>query len=126
MGALFLALGRGARPGSALGEVRAVDVAPTVLALLGIPVPDWMEGKPIPGLVTAGSGEGAPKGTSPITGLARTSPSKKYGKPHPSVWTVEHPKARFVGIAPGHDQRAHGHPAFRRILSNAVSWACGE
>jgi predicted AlkP superfamily pyrophosphatase or phosphodiesterase len=60
MGALFLALGRGARPGSALGEVRAVDVAPTVLALLGIPVPDWMEGKPIPGLVTAGNGEGAP------------------------------------------------------------------
>jgi arylsulfatase A-like enzyme len=60
MGALFLALGRGARPGSALGEVRAVDVAPTVLALLGIPVPDWMEGKPIPELLPAGNGEGAP------------------------------------------------------------------
>ena len=60
MGALLLALGRGARPGSALGEVRAVDVAPTVLALLGIPVPDWMEGKPIPELVPAGNADGAP------------------------------------------------------------------
>lgn len=47
MGGLFLALGRGARPGTKLGEVRAVDVAPTVLALLGLSVPGWMEGAPI-------------------------------------------------------------------------------
>lgn len=70
--------------------------------------------------------EGTPEGTSPITVLARTSPSQKYGKPHPAVWTVEHPKARLVGIAPGHDERAHGHPAFQRILSNAVMWASGK
>jgi predicted AlkP superfamily pyrophosphatase or phosphodiesterase len=50
MSGMFLAVGRGARPGASLGEVRAVDVAPTVLALLGIPVPDRMEGAPLPGL----------------------------------------------------------------------------
>jgi arylsulfatase A-like enzyme len=32
--------------------VRAIDVAPTVLSLLGIPIPDSMEGQPIP--LTAG------------------------------------------------------------------------
>ena len=29
------------------GTVRAVDVAPTVLALLGQSVPGWMEGRPL-------------------------------------------------------------------------------
>jgi len=47
MGAIFLALGRGVTPGSNLGQVRALDVAPTVLTLLGLPVPDSMEGRPI-------------------------------------------------------------------------------
>ncbi len=47
MGALFAALGRGVAPGARLGAVRAIDVAPTVLALLGRPVPDWMEGRPL-------------------------------------------------------------------------------
>jgi predicted AlkP superfamily pyrophosphatase or phosphodiesterase len=48
MGALFCAVGRGVAPGARPGTVRAVDVAPTVLALLGVPIPDWMEGRPIP------------------------------------------------------------------------------
>jgi len=51
MGALFVAFGRGAEAGGQLGSVRAVDVAPTALALLGLPVPDWMEGRPIPALI---------------------------------------------------------------------------
>ena len=50
MGALFVAVGAGVKPGTGLGEIRAVDVAPTVLALLGAPVPDWMQGRPIPGV----------------------------------------------------------------------------
>ena len=45
MGALFVAAGRGVRPGTSLGAVRALDVAPTVLALLGAPAPEWMEGR---------------------------------------------------------------------------------
>ena len=44
MAAIFLALGRGARPGTRLPAVRALDVAPTVLALLGVEAPAWMEG----------------------------------------------------------------------------------
>jgi predicted AlkP superfamily pyrophosphatase or phosphodiesterase len=56
MGALFVAAGRGADPGAHLGELRALDVAPTVLALLGLPVPGWMEGRPIGALVPADAG----------------------------------------------------------------------
>lgn len=51
MGALFLAVGRGAPPGAELGELRSLDVAPTVLRLLGLDVPDTMEGRPIARLV---------------------------------------------------------------------------
>jgi predicted AlkP superfamily pyrophosphatase or phosphodiesterase len=50
MSALFGALGRGVPAGLALGEVRSIDVAPTVLALLGVDVPEWMEGRPIAGI----------------------------------------------------------------------------
>jgi predicted AlkP superfamily pyrophosphatase or phosphodiesterase len=47
MGALFVAAGRGVPPGTKLGEVDALDIAPTVLALLGVPIPVWMEGRPL-------------------------------------------------------------------------------
>jgi type 1 glutamine amidotransferase len=62
-------------------------------------------------------------GTSPIEVLAETSPSVKFKQPHPSVWVTRHPNARIVGIALGHDQRTHQHEAFKRLLTNAVSWA---
>jgi hypothetical protein len=48
MGALFAAIGRGVAAGARPGTVRAIDVAPTVLTLLAQPIPDWMEGRPIP------------------------------------------------------------------------------
>jgi arylsulfatase A-like enzyme len=51
MAALFAAVGRAVPAGVSLGEVRSIDVAPTVLALLGVAVPEWMEGRPIPQLV---------------------------------------------------------------------------
>lgn len=44
MGGIFLALGREVPPGLRLGRVRAVDVAPTVAALLGIDPPAEAEG----------------------------------------------------------------------------------
>ena len=47
MHGLFLALGRGVAPGRRISTVRAIDVAPTVLELLGLAVPSWMEGQPI-------------------------------------------------------------------------------
>ena len=45
MGAIFYALGRGVPQGARLGEVRAIDVAPTVAALLGIAPPAQSEGR---------------------------------------------------------------------------------
>jgi len=64
-----------------------------------------------------------PPGTSPITVLAETSPSKKFSTSHPAVWTTQHPKSRVVGITIGHDERTHDHPDFRTLLINAVNWA---
>ena len=55
MGALFVAAGRGVPAGTKLGEVQAFDVAPTVLALLGVPIPVWMEGRPLEAFRGSGS-----------------------------------------------------------------------
>jgi hypothetical protein len=46
MHAIFYAAGPDVCPG-ALGEVRNIDVAPTILRLLGVPPPATMEGRPI-------------------------------------------------------------------------------
>ncbi len=67
-----------------------------------------------------------PAGTAKIEVLAETSPSQKFGKPHPSVWITDHPKARIVGIALGHDERVHDLPAFKAILTNAAKWVAGK
>jgi len=45
MGAIFFALGRGVPSATKLGTVRAIDVAPTAAALLGIDPPAQSEGK---------------------------------------------------------------------------------
>ena len=39
MRALFLAWGRDIKPGVRLGDVRAIDVAPTIAEWLGVPLP---------------------------------------------------------------------------------------
>jgi putative heme-binding domain-containing protein len=70
--------------------------------------------------------EAAPEGTTKIEVLAETSPSQKYKKPHPSVWITDHPKARIVGIALGHDERVHDLAPFKAILTNAVKWTGGK
>lgn len=70
--------------------------------------------------------EKIPAGTASIEVLAETSPSDKFQKPHPSVWITRHPQARIVGIALGHDERTHDHPAFRQLLANAVRWGAGK
>jgi putative heme-binding domain-containing protein len=63
---------------------------------------------------------------TPIEVLAETSPSKKFQKPHPSVFVVKHPQARIAGIALGHDARAHDLPEYQKLLVNAVNWAAGK
>jgi putative membrane-bound dehydrogenase-like protein len=65
-----------------------------------------------------------PKGT-PIRVLA-TAHSKRKDKDFPMVWVVQHPKARIVCIALGHDGQAHHHAAYRRLLRNALVWVAGN
>jgi putative heme-binding domain-containing protein len=65
-----------------------------------------------------------PKG-SPIQVLA-TAYDEKSGKTYPMVWIVQHPKARIVAIALGHDGKAHEHPAYKTMLRNALAWAAGK
>jgi len=65
-----------------------------------------------------------PQGT-PIKVLATAhSPSKD--KTFPMVFIVEHPKARIVGITLGHDGAVHDHPAFQRLIGNALRWAADK
>ncbi len=62
---------------------------------------------------------------TPVQVLA-TAKNLTSGKTYPSVWIVKHPKARIVCIALGHDGLAHGHPAYKAMLRNAVTWAAGK
>ncbi len=59
---IFLAHGPGVRPGEVAGA-RITDLAPTILSLLGVPVPDDMDGRVLadafPGLGLAGQQEAA-------------------------------------------------------------------
>lgn len=44
------------------------------------------------------------------------------GKEYPAVWIVKHPKTKIVGNTLGHDERAHGLPAYKTILKNSIDW----
>lgn len=66
-----------------------------------------------------------PKGPA-MEVLAETSPSKRDQKPYPSVFIVKHPQTRVVGLALGHDARAHDHPDYKQLLINATRWAAGK
>jgi arylsulfatase A-like enzyme len=65
MSGVLVASGRGIVSGARLGAVHNVDVAPTVLALLGVEVPAWMEGRPIEGLLAPIGTEGQVKEGGP-------------------------------------------------------------
>ena len=62
---------------------------------------------------------------TPIKVLA-TAHSAQKNKPYPQVFTVEHPKARVVGLTLGHDGDAHNHAAYIQLLRNAVLWSAGK
>jgi predicted AlkP superfamily pyrophosphatase or phosphodiesterase len=65
MAALIVARGRGVRAGSRVGRVSNLAVAPTVLALLGLPAPASMQVPPIEAMLVgvAGRGERGPEAT---------------------------------------------------------------
>lgn len=64
-----------------------------------------------------------PDKEGPATEVLATATSPESGRTYPSIWTVSHPTARIVCIAPGHDARAHDRPEWKTLLRNAVSWA---
>ncbi len=56
-----------------------------------------------------------------ITVLAQSTNEK--GVTHPAVFVVDHPNARIVGLALGHDAKSHELAAYQTLLRNAVKWA---
>ena len=59
----FILLGAGVEPGAGDAPVRTLDVAPTLAALAGIPVPGGLDGRPLLGeAAPETSGNGAPAG----------------------------------------------------------------
>jgi hypothetical protein len=71
MGALLIAAGGGVCSGCRLPDVRTLDVAPTVLAWLGIAPPVWMEGRPIAGLVSEDTASESGAALTPSAGDGR-------------------------------------------------------
>ncbi len=79
MQGIFIAFGRGVRPGTRLPLLRGVDVAPSVLRLLGRPIPDYMEGRAIAGIDPLGDEIGAPSVQTSPPESARLLPSREAG-----------------------------------------------
>ena len=48
------------------------------------------------------------------------------GEEFPVVWIVKHPEAKIIGNTLGHDERAHGLPAYKTILKNSLDWIKGQ
>jgi hypothetical protein len=44
----------------------------------------------------------------------------------PLVWISPYSKSRVVSIELGHGRKAHEHPAYRRLVRNAILWAAGS
>jgi type 1 glutamine amidotransferase len=61
----------------------------------------------------------------PIEVLA-TAYSAQKKETYPMIFLVKHPKARVVGITLGHDGKAHEHPAYKKLLRNALAWAAAK
>lgn len=73
MQALIAAAGRGVSPGAAPPTPHNLDVAPTVLALLGVAIPEWMEGEPLALDAGALLGHRAARGVSSAPTLTEDS-----------------------------------------------------
>ena len=84
MAGLFIAAGRGAGVGVKLNSVRSIDVAPTVLSLLGLEAPAWMEGRSVDALrVKESALSGAAEETTGLPG------SQQRGAPVPGEVELE-------------------------------------
>jgi type 1 glutamine amidotransferase len=41
---------------------------------------------------------------------------------HPAVYWKQAGRGRVIYVAPGHDRRTLAHPAYLRLIENAVNW----
>ncbi len=55
-----------------------------------------------------------------------TAFSKQQNKTYPMVFVVKHPKSRIAAITLGHDGVAHSHPAYQKLLTNALEWSAAK
>jgi len=69
MAGILFARGRGVRPGANLGRVSSLAVAPTILRLLDLPIPEAMQAAPIEALLAMGSGSATGSATGSEVGL---------------------------------------------------------
>lgn len=44
----------------------------------------------------------------------------------PVAWVGPYRQSRVVYILPGHDRRSHDHPAYRKLIHNALLWTAGR
>lgn len=58
---------------------------------------------------------------TPTESLADAHSQQKM-RAYQQVFVVKHPKARIAAITLGHDGRAHEHPAFQKLMLNALDW----
>ena len=63
-----------------------------------------------------------PEGAEVLGTIPRQNPKPGQTTILPSVWVVKQPKARVVCIALGHDEHSHDHPAYQKLLINALKW----
>ena len=63
-----------------------------------------------------------PEGAEVLGTIPRQNPKPGQSAILPSVWVVKQPKARVVCIALGHDEHSHDHPAYQKLLLNALKW----
>lgn len=54
--------------------------------------------------------------------ILATANNKETGKSFPSIFIVQNPHARIVGIALGHDGESHNKDNYKKLLKNAVKW----
>ncbi len=81
MAGIFIAFGADVPAGLELGMVSALDVAPTVLALFGLPIPETMTGRPLLGGPHAATGRPLLGGPDAATGRPLLGGPDAAGRP---------------------------------------------
>jgi arylsulfatase A-like enzyme len=76
----WLVYGRGVVPGRAPAGIRTMDTAATVLWLLGVPIPDHMEGVPVAKSFAAGSRSDYQRARAPLTSMWMNGPLTRFAR----------------------------------------------